>query len=435
MSNKSLVLIALLTTTIAFVGLTTALSDRAAADSFDVDCYRIDTLDTPIATDAEIQRSDVWCYKEVDKPRGATLIFHVDSQGETRPELSLLVLRDGTYVHASLKKGEITVHRLRSTFNPLKVPLTPPDGAVRVPAPITPSSAGRTDEMIELFSEEVPLENIAVNAPGEYTVSVPTEAMPWRGYWFPHSSGRLHHGPDSPLAKYDRYVQGRTGWDPASQAWEKINHAFHGTKWSGHCNGWAAASILRPEPKAPWTDPMTGVTFSVSEQKGLFIERDYCPNLLFFGHRNRDAEATGAGDISAAEFHQVVTYYIGQLGKPILMDKMSTSPVENRVVSGYQMKISEVSAGLYDVETVLKVHDYDLKMIDEPGVAPFEERTYRYRLQTDPVGHVLKGQWSSSNPDFLWVPLSPSRCDSQNPGITEHWVNTVGQELSLPGIW
>lgn len=434
--KKSLVFGSLIVTGLAFVTLSSGLARKATAEVFDTDCYRMNTLDTPIATEKEIQRADVWCYKQVTEPRGATLIYHIDSHGETRPELSILVQRDGTVVHASLKKGEISIHRLRSTFNPLRVPLTPPDGAVRVPTPITPSSVGSTDAMVKLFSEEsAPLENIAINGPGEFKVSVAAEFMPWRGYWFPHASGRLHNGPFSPLAKFDRYVEGRTGFDPQAQAWEKANHDFHGTKWSGHCNGWAAASILRSEPKGPWTDPFTNVTFTVSDQKALFIERDYCPNLLFFGHRNREEESPGAGDIDAAEFHQVITYYVGQLGKPILMDKMSTTPVENRVVSAYDMKVSEVSANLYDIEMVLRVHEYDTKLTDEVGVAPSEERTYRYRLQTDPVGHIIKGQWHSSNPDFLWVPLSYSQCDSQNPAITEHWVETVGREMDLPGIW
>ncbi|MES2964264.1 MAG: hypothetical protein V4760_10265 [Bdellovibrionota bacterium] len=294
-------------------------------------------------------------------------------------------------------------------------------------------SVATPDAMVKLFSDEAsPLENVAINGPGEFKVAVASESMPWRGYWFPHSSGRLHHGIESPMAKFDRFVEGRSAFNPGTQSWEKINHAYHGTNWSGHCNGWAAASILREEPRAAWTDPFTNITFSIADQKGLMIERDYCPNLLFFGHRNRD-EGPGAGDIDAAEFHHVLTYYVGQLGKPILMDKMSTSPVENRVVPAYSMKITEVSANLYDVETKLQVHEYDKKMTEDVGVAPFEERTYRYRLQTDPVGHIIKGQWHSANPDFFWVPLSPSECESKNPGVSEHWVTTIGKELKLPG--
>ncbi|MES2964263.1 MAG: hypothetical protein V4760_10260, partial [Bdellovibrionota bacterium] len=123
--KSRLVLIVLVTGTVIVGTLLSIMTIRANAEVFDTDCYRIDTLDTPIGTDSEVQRSEVWCYKQVANPRGSTLIFHVDSHGETRPELSMLVQRDGTLVHASLKKGAITVHRLRSTFNPLRVPLTP----------------------------------------------------------------------------------------------------------------------------------------------------------------------------------------------------------------------------------------------------------------------------------------------------------------------
>ena len=68
----------------------------------------------------------------------------------------------------------------------------------------------------------------------------------------------------------------RTETCPGAAAWESTNHRYQGTWWEGHCNGWAASSVLRVQPVASKRDPCSGLVFSVSEQKGLLAERDLC---------------------------------------------------------------------------------------------------------------------------------------------------------------
>ena len=73
--------------------------------------------------------------------------------------------------------------------------------------------------------------------------------------------------PNGPLAKYDLFVT-RNGRDnPATLAWEQRELWLSGFSWAGHCNGWAAAALLEPEPTAPVT--RAGVDFSVADLKGL----------------------------------------------------------------------------------------------------------------------------------------------------------------------
>ncbi len=390
------------------------------------ECYRIEQKgDSPIATDNAQGSSETWCYKELEEPIGARLVYNIDEQGRMQPELSVMIEADGTLRHASLLKGKLTIHRVRD-FNPTGVPLTPPEGAERVIEPISPLSADAMEKNLSLFQEygDVTV-TVATMRPGTFATTVEPNAVPWRGYWFPHSSGRMHIDAKSPMAKYDRFLKRRTQVNPGAQKWEKQNHRYTGVNWAGHCNGWAAASVLQPEPKHPVADPFSGERFTVSDIKALWMERDYCPKLAFFGGRNRGRPTDNPSDISAREFHNVMTYFLGQLKKPVLMDYMATEPVENRVVSAYAMNVKQTGSNSFYVETTLKIHEYDKEPISEPGPAPFIERTYRYTIYTDDEGRVKSGSWHSANPDFLWVPLAEGNCDSTNPSVESFWIREI----------
>lgn len=128
---------------------------------------------------------------------------------------------------------------------------------------------------------------------------------PWSGWWWPAND--LVGGPrlfdfDGPLARFDRYVETLGRPDPDTMEWERAEIRFSGVGWAGHCNGWAAASILEPEPVVERV--LNGVTFSVADQKGLLTSYHFA-----------DAAAWAVGsedvDIGPAEFHRQMTRWIG----------------------------------------------------------------------------------------------------------------------------
>ena len=59
-------------------------------------------------------------------------------------------------------------------------------------------------------------------------------------------------------------------WTPAHASFERASVFFPNTTWAGHCNGFAAAALLEPEPLEPVT--ALGVTFSVADLKGLLVD-------------------------------------------------------------------------------------------------------------------------------------------------------------------
>lgn len=406
---------------IAF-GTFAGFSAQAASAS----CYQFERTDSPgRESSAAVVRSETWCYRNLENAPGSRMVFNVDGL-RTRPEMSILVEPGGFLTHASLLAGELTVHKVRSDdFNPFQIPLEEPHGLEPV---LLPSDAGleRSVEEAErvLRGSGVSMEVLNLRE-GSIRASVPPRALPWRGFWWPYRNQTISGRSDSPLAKYDRFVQASTGRNPGAAVWENQRNRYKGVHWEGHCNGWAAASILRAEPRAPRRDPVSGVVFTVSDQKGILSENDYCVQHAFFGSRNRGRATDDARDIRPDLFHQTLQYYIGQLGKPVAFDYNAGSSVDNHVISGYQMDIRRTGAGRFAVVTRVTVHGYDSSKIEIPGVAPTYERTYRYNLFTDASGRLTGGSWSSANPDFLWVPLSPRDCSTHNPRVVEEWTARI----------
>ena len=394
------------------------------------DCYRLPSQDSVIADTRERNSETIWCYRDLASPAGARIVYNIDSRGTTRPELSFIVERDGTIAHASRLAGEVTFHRTKGEFNPFGVPTEQPKDAARVDAPRSATLSRSLMRTIGVYQqvERIPVREAELKE-GTFKVSVAKENLPWKGYGFPLKSGKLHNGENSPTAKFDKFVLSRTQSNPGAQDWEKKNHYFSGVKWSGHCNGWAAASVLRKEPRASVMDPQTGIVFEVADLKGYWVEHDYCPRIAFFGKRYWGKGESEQSDIKPAEFHNVITYYIGELKKPVLVDLHSDESVQNRVYSGYTMEIDKRGKHRFKVTATMTVHDYDQAIGNGIGVAKSRKIEYKYTLKTDDSGRVIDSDWESENPDFLWVPLAPANCDDSNPGLQERWIEEI---LRLP---
>lgn len=412
---------------IALSGLFISLS--AAADE-PTRCYRFQIHDTPEKTDLiSGVDSEIWCYQKLSQPAGSLFIYNADGK-EVKRELALVVEEDGVITHGSLKAGKVSTFRTHAKeFNPFSVPLQEPAQRSQIQMSFTPELNQSASEVLNfLLSQRAPFVSMAVS-PGRQEVNLPTSELPWKGYWWPYKNAPMYGTSQSPLAKYDRFVAARTGANPGAVAWEKDHHRYRGASWHGHCNGWAASSILRGEPRASRRDPVSGVTFQVSDIKGILAEKDYCATTSFFGKRYNGREGDDIKDIYPALFHKTLTYYIGQAQKAVVMDYQRGSSVDNHVVSGYKMNIRQSSANQYRVTATIKIHRYDKSKSNAPGIAPPYTRTYQYTLETDASGAITGGKWLSGNPDFLWVPLSSPECRRSNSKVTNQWTDEI---LALP---
>lgn len=397
-------------------------------------CYSFTAPEGPEAEATIVEKKETWCYQQLSSPAGTLFVFNADAD-KVLPEVAFTIDADGVMTHSSLKQGVRSVHKvLAKEFNPFSIPYNEPKSLRAIsPQFLDKEQLASANEALRVLSTssatfaEVDNINTLEMDTGEITENA--DVLPWRGYWWAYNGGRLYKGSGSPMAKYDQFVKARDGSNPGSQSWENSRHRYHGINWEGHCNGWAASSVLRPEPATSKYDERSGTTFTVADQKGLLAEVDYCVKLAFFGNRYRGS-GSNARDIGAALFHKTLRYYIGTLKKPIAVDYMALEPVDNNVISGYTMKIKKTGTKTYSVTAKVRIHKYDKTPSDEPGVATSIVRTYSYRLTENSDGS-LAGSWTSGNPDFLWVPLASVDCNNNNPRMSHERMQEI---LDLPAV-
>ena len=391
-------------------------------------CFLFRVPNNVAATHRSISKHEKWCYLTLFNPEETRIIFNANHES-IRPELVVLINKDNTITHASLNAGNLSFHRVDAAeYNPFSIPLVPPTDR----SPISISSNSQLLKSLHTFLYQLQTQNVMLekmdwvgtSPSGQLTPLASATRLPFRGYWWPYSSARLWTGSQSPLAKYDKFINARQGDSSGAQDWERTHHNYTGLKWEGHCNGWAASSILRFEPKSSIYDAKSGVTFSVSDLKGILAEKDNCVDFAFFGRRYTNS-TSDPNDIYPDVFHKTILYYLGRLRKPIVMDRMTYGAVENHVVSGYQLSMKKMSSSKYFVSMTLRIHGYDKSITNAPGAAPYYTKTYQYYLWFSPDGRIERGQWYSKNPDFLWVPLAFSQCAPTNPFVTEEWVESI----------
>jgi hypothetical protein len=247
-----------------------------------------------------------------------------------------------------------------------------------------------------------------------------SERVPWSGWWWPADDGVV--GPhlydrDGPLARYDRLAE-QLGRPSATRDWELANVYLTGAQyvWAGHCNGWAAASILEPEPIAPRS--IGGVTFSIADQKGLLSSWHFADNVEWsFGDDDNG--------VDPADFHRAVVQWIGGTRKPFIVNTATTAEqVFN--FPAYRFRIvygpDPVDPARTHVRTTLWFADYNV----DPNIVGIKHwpndggRTYEYFLvgdRTNPSGGAWEGVSATgakfSRPWRIWYPDPRSRNDSR----------------------
>jgi hypothetical protein len=405
-----------------------------AADGFpENSCYRFTPPGSVDASDHVEPNIEVWCYRTVTdtisemhpmKQVRFHFIYNADAES-VRPELAAIVDEEGMITHGSRLAGQVSVHKVRmQEFNPLPVPINPVEmvntnRAKRLPTTEETSLLLLGDDVFQLLrKQKIESQSGFSIFPQSQLIRERASSLPWRGFWWPYKSGRLSNGDKSPMAKLDKLISTRNE-KAGAQDWEEKNHGYTGVDWEGHCNGWAASAILREEPRRPKTDPISGEVFTVSDLKGLYAEKDTCVKYAFYGERFRGNPDDDLHDIHADVFHQTLRYYIGELKKPIVMDRMQGVGIENNIISGYTMTMKKLKNHLYAVTAILTVHKYDNMVTEKSASAPAVRISYRYTLEYDDANQIVGGTWQSKNPDFFWIPLSASECTRANPFVTE----------------
>jgi Transglutaminase elicitor len=250
------------------------------------------------------------------------------------------------------------------------------------------------------------------------------EAAPWSGWWWPASQqyGPTLFGRQGPLDKYDQYVSLLTGDDPHTRDWEQQQVFFPGTPWAGHCNGFAAAALLEPEPQTPVT--ALGVRFSVADLKGLLV--DY-----HFGDSAAWSFGDSRAEVSPARFQRMLLEWLGDGATGFV----ATFDFGGGEVWSYPLyrfesewTADDEEPDLWHVETTVWMADMNVSPTFV-GVRPFpSERGLKltYDLAGDPHKPYY-GEWTGDSvsgrfghPSRIWYPdgvVRNTNRDLVSPGL------------------
>ncbi len=253
-----------------------------------------------------------------------------------------------------------------------------------------------------------------------------TTPVAWSGWWWPALDGA--NGPhlfdaDGPLDKYDRLAEHFTGERPGTRAWELEHLRFFDARysWAGHCNGFAAAAVLEPEPTEPID--VAGVRLSVADQKGLLAAYHFADAARW--------SVAEPGGIAADAFHRTVVTWLVGAGKPFIANVyFQPEQIFNYPAYRYRIEFRPDRADppLTHVRTTLWFADYNVPA-DYVGTKPWPGpagKLYEYWIRGDrknPVAGGWEGVSTSgafARPSLLWYP--------------DPTIRNAGQELVSPEL-
>lgn len=172
----------------------------------------------------------------------------------------------------------------------------------------------------------------------------------------------------------------------------------------GLSRGWAAASLLVPEPQHPVT--VNGVTFEVQDLKALASVAYARPNAV---------RVKTASD--AAILHLLLTNIVGLRSTGFAVDRTYDGEVVSQPISGYTLEQSEIDVttatqltGVTEFPTAVKRWVKVSTQVD--SIASQDDVTatvqYDYVLEVDRNGNVMGGEYCGESrdqhPDFAWFP-------------------------------
>lgn len=240
---------------------------------------------------------------------------------------------------------------------------------------------------------------------------------PWSGWFWPASDGRgpTLYEPNGPYAKYDRFYQSVTGVNPGVAAWERKEIYFPNLPWAGHCNGYAAAALLEPEPTEPVT--ANGITFSVADLKGLLSGYHFADAAMWSVGENRT--------VDPADFHRTLFSWLQAEGLGfVLAFEMGGGEVWNYPVYAFRTEWGPhpTQPDVWEVTTTLWMADAE-RPADFVGTYPYggeNGKTFTYTLFGDPLDPT-GGAWTGASasgrfaqPGKLWYP--DARPETRNVG-------------------
>ncbi len=266
------------------------------------------------------------------------------------------------------------------------------------------------------------------------TDAAETPVRPWNGFWWPNRYAAMISGAatlrlDPPLSYWPDWDGFFSPFEKYAQAvgensrgnlytWE-YNHHYNpqAESWEGHCNGWAAAAVIEPEPREP--GEMESVFFRIGDKKALLTEMHQADPFFKLFDSNTD---------DAAMFHEVLVQYVKTLGKPLIVEIDPGREVWNYPCYKYEMSWSDEGNRRHVALTIYLAMDNESPDSTSLNSTPV---SYTYDLILD-GDTIVGGEWTgdsiSFHPQYLWFPTDRH---AANPFLEwDHVSSIVGTSVS-----
>jgi hypothetical protein len=251
--------------------------------------------------------------------------------------------------------------------------------------------------------------------------------IPWSGYWWPIAKGELLVS----LGKYDALAGKRAMW------WELENHPPGplAKPWHGYCHGWAAASVLEPEPTRQRAVTVGGAShvLEVADLKALYSAcHAYDPGSKY-GDRFGDGENDDPQDMAPDLLWQTLRTFIRDRRMPLIFDLDPAPEVWNYPVFAYRIEYHPQGSVGGRYAGTLKLWAADDSVPPEyVGTMPYVQ-TYTFEfLMRDQAIVQGSGRWTGpsvqNHPDFAWY---PEAVQPENPELNYEVVQKIVKDGSV----
>lgn len=266
---------------------------------------------------------------------------------------------------------------------------------------------------------------------------VDTQIRPWSGPWLPFSDSYLFKELDSPLQKYDRYVQQTR--HVISRAAEYESNYFYqpdSMGWAGRCDAWALASLLEPEPLLKQPIELEGVLFTAADLKALLaLTYTDIQGVMQFGQRYNGDHESVAEDIYPEQFHKIIQREMFENKKAVIIDKDPGIEVWNTPIYKAAFTIGKDKNDSYLLHVYAALVGANPLPLVGSGVAELNHRNIVFEYTYDLYGYpqergefqIVYGVWTGNSihyhPDFVWA------LPAQRSGLEKR--GSLNQELDV----
>ncbi|MFI5390752.1 MAG: hypothetical protein ACHQYQ_05265, partial [Bacteriovoracales bacterium] len=232
-----------------------------STNAFSTDCFEFNLNGSPQSIPNQEVEKEIWCYRTINHPDYKTMIFNYDGKKIT-DKLGILIGKENNFLFFDQYLGKLRViEQIGSSFNPYQIPLSSKEvkkemksgeDIKRISLVFSQGQNLDLDKMVQQminsdkktldFSKKPGINSIK-DIIADEEAYLPDDQQPLDGYWWPFRDAPMNSN-DSPTRLYDLYVNFKTGQNPKSEDWEENNHSLQTVFWGGHCNGWAASTIL-----------------------------------------------------------------------------------------------------------------------------------------------------------------------------------------------